>query len=1532
MKRIFRKEIAKKLIAVLCILVVMQSYFSSFFFVVKAIDTSFDGEIVAGKTNEEEIIAGEETSDEIVAGTNEEEQQQDEQEIVAGENGEESEEPEEPEDPEEVIAGESSEEELKTPEEPAQEQNPVDEEITVGEEEEYVEPEAAISVTSEDESIYKGYLYANATSALRYATNYNTIDVIEIKGGKNMVSLTVQDEADKFGLITNTKIALLNDMYYRQSRISVEEFKEILGEDGEIKLYGPNGEYVGSINKQTPVIEEEYVYEYTSQMNSIKFELSNIKHDGKISIKNDKAIKESSLFSRNQISLFSSINTMTEVNVYVEGQEVRNYKAEGNINLEETESKMTLEIDKDNLSVEDSNDIAINVTLKTDEEKYDLFENPSIDLEFPSAVENVEVTAINLLYKNGLSLDNWNVYTNAAGKQAIKINLTGSQEEYTPGAIQEGTTVVVYTSVDVDRLTADTSENLKLTYTNKDTIRKSYLLEDKESEDVTLNFVGRQELLRAMTVAESAAGSATTYDEDTQKIKVQAESEVPQIVTINGSIVNNYETTVEEVVIIGRIPFVGNKDGNGNEMGTNFDCSLVNGLSTTGKVADIYYSEDGEAKAEDDSWTQATDNIGAYKSYKIVIREGNLLKAERLSFDYNISVPANVGYNAKAYSTYTVYYKIDNQNYSNICSIGIVTDEKDLDLEDIEEEAKEQVAELTIGTQVSQGGRILSEGDSVYERQVVKYTVVVKNTSNVTATNVVIRGSATNSNIYDWEYIDTPEGYFEEVKQVRQMKEYTNQEKEYSEFVINSLAPGESKTFEYQVIVKKLNEIENKEVDGIIKVTANNIDEKNLKLAKLQINKAELEVLIENDTTESIDGTNYETNSIINLKSKIKNISDSKIEKINYTIKLENVSLLNQYSIITENNDQDTEVNYEVIEETDGSKTILFTINNIDVDEEVKFYYTTIADRFEYTKSFQKLMITSYVETKSNKYYSNDFSKKVYQNETQLEYKWNSNIEKDSLNDGEEIKYSLLVNNVGLCDSEIINIESVIPAGLEIIGINIYKEDENDIFVFDNSNDLKISLIVKANEEKTVDILARVNSDYFEKDQDKIEFGLNVYYNTENFKTDIISYNIQNSYISSNIEVIEEKIQDETLIDNSTNIEDETLDNNISNQENISINNLEDNYEKVIETNESNKENVIIAETNIDNSQLTTKQVSTYNISGKVWLDKNKNGICENIENGKEAVIVYLYKATSEGGIDTSNQVTQVVSNVKGEYQFTKVEEGNYVIVFDYDTDLYNVTKYQVSTAKSNENSDAVSKNITINGLTSVYGLTDVLTISGSSLRNIDIGLIDRNEFDLSLDKSIKSIKVVNKSETRTFDYEDIKNIKLEIKSKDYKSTTLDITYKITVKNEGEVKGYVNKIVDYLPDNVTVDYNNSPGWYKSQDGNLYYNGLVGKEIQPGQTEEVLLTLKKSLANGEAVKIVNAAEIAEYTNSRGLDDIDSSPGSKVENEDDYEKAILIVSISTGRILQNVITILIIIIMIAVIITMFIKVINTKKIYK
>ena len=1320
----------------------------------------------------------------------------------------------------------------------------------------------------------------------------------------------------------------MNNTYYKQTRISVEEFKKMLGEDGSITVYTQDGEVIGYINKNSVEVNNEYVITYPNQYNTVRFEITNIKEDGEITIKNDKAIKKESDFSREQISIFSTINTMTTVNLY-KGEEVKTYQGEGNINLEETESRMIIGVDTPVLSVEGKNELAINVTLKTDEERYDLFENPTVDIEFPSSIEEVEVTGISLLYKNGLTIENWEIETNEIGKKVIRVKFSGAQSEYTPGSLHEGTTLVLYTEVGVNRLTADSKDVLKMTYTNKDTVRKTYSLEGKESEDIEVGFVGREELVRAMEITEADVATATSYDDEAEKIEIQANKE--QTINVKGSIINNYEATLNDVVIIGRIPFVGNKDGNGNDLGTNFDTELQSGLATAGVVADVYYSEDGTAEAESDSWTQDMTNQSKFKSYKIVIREKTLAKGEKLSFEYSLRVPEEVGYNAVGYTNYVVHYKIDTQDYMNQCSVGMYTEEKEIELGDIEEKDKQEFPELTIGTQVSQGGKILGETDSVYERQILKYTVVVRNTSNKTINNVVIKGKAENSNIYDWEYIDTPEGYFENIKQVRIMKEYSQEEKENVEFTIESLSPEESKTFEYQVIVRDLSEIENPEVYGNILVSVDGYDDVEVNTFKNKIEEGKLEVRLSNIGTESINDEDNITSISLGLSTEIKNISDRDLENVKYIVNIPSTVTVQDFMITCSNE----EISYTKEEIVDGSVKLTFDIPKLGVgkSEMISFYVQN--NNMEYTKLSTMMTILSYAEYNDEIYNANDYTKRIYQGETKLEYNLTSDVDKEYVENGDEIVFTLNAKNVGFVPSGMINAIASIPSGLEVVDVNFEGENQNNYSRFD-SDKIDAMLFLDENEEQNLKITTKVNESLFERDQSVIEFGVDINYaNIDNFRTNVISYKINNNNVTTYLPDIEfDNINQQ--VDDEDNQEDENP------QENNQANNNEENnnQDNNQTNNEQKPEENNQPQSNTNNEQQQEQQqpveeepvAQTYSISGLAWIDRNQDGIRQEEEKLKEEVAVSLYKSNNNGGIDTTKLVGTTSTDSNGKYIFENVETGNYIITFDYNSERYKVTKYQVGTAKSTENSDAVSKRVTINGNTETLGVTDVLTVENMGLTSIDIGIIDTTNYDFSLEKNISEIKVRNEEGTKVYNYEDGNNKRIEIRSKYYKGTVLDITYKFKVKNEGDISGYINKVVDYLPEGVQVVLNSSEGWYIGSDNGLYYTGLVDQEIASGEEREFTLVIRKSLENGESVKLVNGAEIIESTNSQGLLDRDSKENNKVKTEDDYGEITLTVSVATGHTLEYITTTLITIIMFGVITVMIMKFIKTKKIYR
>ena len=171
--------------------------------------------------------------------------------------------------------------------------------------------------------------------------------------------------------------------------------------------------------------------------------------------------------------------------------------------------------------------------------------------------------------------------------------------------------------------------------------------------------------------------------------------------------------------------------------------------------------------------------------------------------------------------------------------------------------------------------------------------------------------------------------------------------------------------------------------------------------------------------------------------------------------------------------------------------------------------------------------------------------------------------------------------------------------------------------------------------------MTEVNNSNFYTDQESIDFKLNVKYGyTEEFSTDVISYKINNSNVTENVEYT-------PIIDDS---DDSTGDNIIDDSENGSKNEVNNVDEINISTN-----------TNINNVKYT------YNISGQVWIDQNKDGI-KNDSKNVNGIEVILYGTSLQGSIDISNKISEVVTDENGQYSFVGVDEGNYVILFKYDS------------------------------------------------------------------------------------------------------------------------------------------------------------------------------------------------------------------------------------------------------------------------
>ena len=302
-------------------------------------------------------------------------------------------------------------------------------------------------------------------------------------------------------------------------------------------------------------------------------------------------------------------------------------------------------------------------------------------------------------------------------------------------------------------------------------------------------------------------------------------------------------------------------------------------------------------------------------------------------------------------------------------------------------------------------------------------------------------------------------------------------------------------------------------------------------------------------------------------------------------------------------------------------------------------------------------------------------------------------------------------------------------------------------------------------------------------------------------------------------------------------------------------------------------------------------------INGKAWLDSNLNGAKDNDEPILSDIKVRLYNvATNDYQKDDGGNIIETTTNENGEYAFTKIPNGQYIVLFEYDTNKYEPTYYLKDGVDDSINSKVVFKNITINGEEKAYAVTDSINLE-DNISNINIGLKEKKTFDLQLDKYISRISIQNSKGTKTYDYKDATFAKAEINRKRVSGTVVVLEYTIKVKNNGEVAGCANNIVDYLSNGLAFSSELNPDWYLS--GNeLYTKTFANDVINPGEEKEVKLVLTKTMTNENTGVVNNRAEIAEDYNEYGISDINSTPNNNMTGENDMGSADVIIGISTG----------------------------------
>lgn len=1312
------------------------------------------------------------------------------------------------------------------------------------------------------QSVSKGYIYnnKNAEDENKKETEYNTKYIANVSYADIIDEIEIKQNIDQFvtanGNEQSTTVGGTNYAYDKALTISKQEFDKVLGENGEITILNEAGTTLATINKDTEVKDNKIVLNLaTFNTNSIMIKTSKPQSEGNIIFEITKALAKNIEYSTSQLKSFTQIKTSVIGTAKNADTDIVNTESTKNIDLTEPTQKASITTSNNRLSTIVKNEnVEIKVTLENDSADDTMYTNPSLKLHFQANIETLAVKDWNVYFDDELEIDEDSImyYENKDGTKTLELKLKGTQTKYN-NAAAKGATVVLTTDITLNTLTPTTNTQITAEITNGDSTVTNVATDVKyiaPSGVVTTN---------SMT-GYNGDEKIEVINGESQKALIPTKAEQKEV-TFTMNVINNYENTLDHVVVLGRTPFKDNKDVSTSlSLGSNITMPLTSGLTVTGvdaSKATIYYSENGEATTDlsnsQNGWTTSVTDYTKIKSYMIVLNEDYAMNSgDTITFTYKATLPANLDYDQEVYENYGVFF--NNNKTSGT----------------IEDKAIATKIGLTTGNIAKLDAKLTStigEGASVKSGETLEYELTINNIGALDANNVKVEIKLPPElsfipNEGDNYTFKTIEPSLDDTDTLDQ-KDKENTEINVDDYnslleLANKLMQEDNKYLEDQyasILVLDLG-----------KINANSTTKKTLKFtAKSYENvKVEVKASVSYDNVEPI-ATNTISNIIekVSFNTQIVSKYTSRKEGENYSFQITLQSSQDSYSD-------------EYGSEDNNRKNTVVTFN---LPDELEYESIQLTKLNEDTAQYDDITSTTNVKVKGKKVTVNigevdggrgkiltvnakvgKLSDGVYKKDVTV----TSNVKADGT-ETENIKdISVTINKPGVSVAQTANIPegTTISAGEDFV-YTFTAQNLSDIYLNDVEftdalpKEVQFKYIEVIYEDGTIDNEVDINGD-----------------GSVNAKF----YLLAGQKITINVHVAANSIDNDTDISNKAKFVHE----DIGEVETNSVAHVIKHFEKTdvnVDPDDNNKE--------------------TRKVIGTVWIDTNKDGVKDANEQRVSGVkVLLLDNSTSNIAISSNNEQCITTTGTDGSYMFNNVPQGKYSVIFFYDSAKYSPTTYKKSGVSEEQNSDAIDKTVNYEGKDQIAAVTEEIVLSDTNKFNIDLGIVEDAKFDLKLDKIVQAITVNNGKNTTEHVYNS-KLAKIDFESKYAKTSSMVVEYKFTITNEGGIAGYVKKLADYLPEGLKFNSELNKDWYEGKDGVIYNASLANTIINPGESKEVTLILTKNINGDNDFGLINnSAEIYETSNDYGVLDIDSTPGNKATNEDDYSTANVLTSVKTG----------------------------------
>lgn len=1308
------------------------------------------------------------------------------------------------------------------------------------------------------QSISKGYIYNNKNAAdenkketeyvAKYTAHVSYADVID--------AIVLKQDVDQFvtanGSKQSTTVGGVNYAYNKTLAISKQEFDKVFGKNGEITILNEAGTTLATINKDTEVKENKIVVNLVPfNTNSITIKTSKPQAEGNVIFEITKALAKNIEYSTSQLKSFTQIKTQVTGTAKNSDIDIVSTESTKNVDLTEPTQKASITTSNNRLSTIVKNEnVEIKVTLENDSADDTMYTNPKIKITFPENIETINVKDCKVYFDDELEIDEDSImsYENGDGTKTLELKLKGTQTKYNNVAAK-GATVVLTTDITLNTLTPTTNTQITAEITNGDSTVTNVSTDVKyiaPSGVVTTN---------SMT-GYNGDEKIEVINGESQKALIPTKAEQKEV-TYTMNVINNYENTLDHVVVLGRTPFKDNKDVSTSlSLGSNITMPLASGITVTGVDASkvtIYYSENGEATTDlsnsQNGWTTSVTDYTKIKSYMIVLNEDYAMNGgDTFTFTYKATLPANLDYDQEVYENYGVFF---NNNKTS----GTITDK-----------AIATKIGLTTGSIAKLDAKLTStigEGASVKSGEILEYELTINNTGVVDAENTTVEIKLPP------ELSFIPQDGDDYTYKVPEDEEYD--ESRYEE-LLNLPENEVIDLTKYENLISELQQYEDNDVDSEVlkinlgKITANSTLKKTLKFRAQsdETKKVELKA-----TVGYSDMISVETNTVSNIiekvyfdtqiGSKYKSLKEGEtysfqiaLRSSQYNYELENESI--------DNSRKNTVVTITLPDELeyDSIKLTRFNEDTFEEDDITSTANVKVSGRKVTVKVGDvdgERGKTLIINTKVGK-----LANEVYKKEVTI----TSNIKADNTETENIDDISVTINKPGINVAQTANI----PTGTTISA----GEDFAYTFTIQNLSDIYLNDV-----EFTDALPTEVTFKYLEivYEDGTIDSSFNI---NSDGSINTKFYLSAGQKVTINVHVVANSIDNDTEISNKAKFKNE----DIGEVETNSVSHIVKHFEKT--------------DVNVDPDD-TNKE--TRKVIGTVWVDANKDGVKDANEQRVSGVkVLLLNNNTSNIAMDSNNEQCITTTGTDGSYMFNNVPQGKYSVIFFYDSAKYSPTTYKKSGVSEEQNSDAIDKTVNYEGKDQIAAVTEEIVLANTNQFNIDLGIVEDAKFDLKLDKVVQAITVNNGKNTKEHVYNS-KLAKLDFESKYANTSSMVVEYKFTITNEGGIAGYVKKLADYLPEELKFNSELNKDWYEGKDGVIYNASLANTIINPGESKEVTLILTKNMNGDNDFGLINnSAEIYETSNDYGALDIDSTPGNKATNEDDYSTANVLTSVKTG----------------------------------